>query len=125
MSGLTRRAALDRLCLGPVVVAIGAVTARRAGAQSTRTIEIVARRFQFTPDQIPLKVGESVTLLVKSLDYAHGFNVPDLGLRMDLSPGVVKELLITPKEAGAMEFFCDNFCGEGHEGMFGHFVVMN
>ncbi len=123
MRPFTRRAALDRLGLGAMALTLCALAGRGAQAQPTRTIDIVARRFQFTPNQIPLKVGESVRLRIAAVDYAHGFNVPDLGVRLDLAPGMVKDLVITPQELGMLEFFCDNFCGEGHEGMFGHFIV--
>ncbi len=63
-------------------------------------------------------------LLVQSLDFPHGFNVPDLKLRRDLVPGqVVRIELQAPASAGTLDFLCDNFCGEGHETMHGRFVV--
>ena len=92
-------------------------------AQAPREIEIVAQRFKFTPAEIPLKAGEPVVLLLRSLDFAHGFFVPDLDLRTDLMPGRVTRLALTPKNPGRLAFLCDNFCGDGHEGMDGHFIV--
>jgi cytochrome c oxidase subunit 2 len=94
-----------------------------ARAQAPREIEITAQRFKFTPNQIPLKAGEPVVLLIRSLDFAHGFFVPELNLRTDLMPGRVTRLALTPKAAGEIAFLCDNFCGDGHEGMDGHFLV--
>jgi len=94
-----------------------------ARAQAPREIEITAQRFHFTPNVIPLKAGEPVVLLIRSLDFAHGFFVPDLNLRTDLMPGRVVRLALTPKEPGELAFLCDNFCGDGHEGMDGHFQV--
>ena len=98
-----------------------ALTAARA--QAPREIEITAQRFKFTPAEIPLKAGEPVVLLIRSLDFAHGFYVPDLDLRTDLMPGRVTRLALTPKAPGRLAFLCDNFCGDGHEGMDGHFQV--
>jgi len=98
-----------------------ALTAARA--QAPREIEITAQRFKFTPNVIELKVGEPVVLLIRSLDFAHGFFVPDLELRTDLMPGRVTRLSLTPKAKGELAFLCDNFCGDGHEGMDGHFTV--
>lgn len=98
-----------------------ALTAARA--QAPREIEITAQRFKFTPSEIPLKAGEPVVLLIRSLDFAHGFFVPDLDLRTDLMPGRVTRLALTPKTPGRLAFLCDNFCGDGHEGMDGHFTV--
>ncbi len=94
-----------------------------ARAQAPREIEITAQRFKFTPAEIPLKAGEPVVLLIRSLDFAHGFFVPDLNLRTDLMPGRVTRLALTPQAPGELAFLCDNFCGDGHEGMDGHFIV--
>ncbi|NCT82062.1 MAG: cytochrome c oxidase subunit II [Comamonadaceae bacterium] len=107
------------LLLG-AAVGLGLTTAR---AQTPREIEVTAQRFRFTPNVIPLKAGEPVVLLLRSLDFAHGFFVPDLDLRTDLMPGRVIRLALTPKAPGRLAFLCDNFCGDGHEGMDGHFEV--
>jgi len=109
----------DLLLMGAAAGA--ALTAARA--QVPREIEITAQRFKFTPAEIPLKAGEPVVLLIRSLDFAHGFFVPDLDLRTDLMPGRVTRLALTPKARGQLAFLCDNFCGDGHEGMDGHFDV--
>jgi cytochrome c oxidase subunit 2 len=93
------------------------------GQAGPREIEITAQRFHFTPRVVPLKAGEPVRLLLKALDFAHGFYVPDLDLRVDLMPGRVLKLSLTPKEPGKLPFLCDNFCGDGHEGMDGYFDV--
>lgn len=106
-----------------LLAAIGAGAGAVARAQAPREIEITAQRFRFTPSVIPLKAGEPVVLLIRSLDFAHGFFVPDLNLRTDLMPGRVVRLALTPKAPGQLAFLCDNFCGDGHEGMDGHFEV--
>jgi cytochrome c oxidase subunit 2 len=98
-----------------------ALTAARA--QAPREIEVTAQRFRFTPSVIPLKAGEPVVLLIRSLDFAHGFFVPELNLRTDLMPGRVVRLPLTAPAPGELAFLCDNFCGDGHEGMDGHFDV--
>jgi cytochrome c oxidase subunit 2 len=95
----------------------------RALAQTPREIEITAQRFRYTPNAIALRAGEPVVLLVRSLDFAHGFYIPDLDLRTDLMPGRVTRLAFTPTKPGRLAFLCDNFCGDGHEGMDGVFDV--
>ena len=123
MSGLQRRGALKRMGLGAGALVLGNLVGKVALAQPGREIEVTAQRFQFTPNSIPIKLGERVTLLVKAVDFPHGFNVPDLGLRVDLMPGKVTKILIAPKEVGTIDFLCDNFCGDGHERMHGQFIV--
>lgn len=88
-----------------------------------RVIKIVAKRFTFTPSEIVLKTGQPVRLEFTSLDFVHGFNIPDLNLRADLPPGQVTVLRLTPKKAGVYEFLCDNFCGAEHEDMHGKIIV--
>lgn len=90
-----------------------------------RVIEIEARRFRYTPAEILVKRGEIVTLAIKSIDFFHGFSLPDLGVRTDLVPGRVIRLRLQPMQAGRFTFLCDNFCGEGHEDMNGMLIVEN
>lgn len=88
-------------------------------------IKIVAQRFHYTPSEITVKRGHAVTLEFTSLDFVHGFKVPDLGIRADLSPGKVTQVRIHPDKVGAYDFLCDNFCGAGHEEMNGRIVVVD
>ena len=88
-----------------------------------RVIKIVAQRFSYTPNEIILKKGEPVRLEFSSLDFVHGFNVPDLNIRTDLPPGKVTIIHLTPQNAGTYDFICDNFCGAGHEDMGGRIIV--
>lgn len=112
---LTRRRLLAMLTLGGV-----------ARAQpAAREVEVVARRFQFTPQEIALKRGEAVTLAFTAIDFVHGFSVPDLKLRADLMPGRVTRVVLPPLAAGRFDFLCDNFCGDGHETMHGVLVVVD
>jgi len=88
-----------------------------------RVIKIVAQRFSYTPREIVLKKGEPVRLAFTSLDFVHGFNVPDMNIRADLAPGKVTLIHLTPQKAGTYDFICDNFCGAGHEDMGGRIIV--
>jgi cytochrome c oxidase subunit II len=119
MSLPTRRRALA----AAGVALLGGMVARATVAQQPREIEMIARRFNFSPSDIALKVNEPVVLLVRSLDFIHGFNVPDLGVRADLVPGRVTRIELRPQKVGMIEFVCDNFCGSEHEEMHGRFVV--
>ena len=113
------KSALTTVC----AATMGTLATRGATAPPPREIEIVARRFSFAPNEIPLEVNKRGVLIIRSLDFVHGFNVPDLHLRADLVPGKVTRIELRPREAGTLDFLCDNFCGDGHEGMHGRFVV--
>ena len=121
MNGIDRRQWLTRALAGSALTAGG--IAGWAQAQAPRQISLVAKRFAFTPNEIPIKVGERVVLLLESLDYEHGFSVPDLRLRADFVPGRVTRLELQATKAGTLDFLCDNFCGDDHEDMHGRFIV--
>ena len=92
-------------------------------ASTPRVIKVVAQKFVFTPDTIPLKKGETVELELTTEDVVMGFSAPDLKVRSDIVPGMVKRLRITPENTGKFTFHCDIFCGSGHEDMAGTIVV--
>ena len=118
--------ATRRQVLQSALATAGSVALRGALAQAQsapRVIEVTAQRFTFEPREIALKAGERVVIAIRSLDFTHGMNIPDLRTRLDLVPGRVTRLELQPKAAGVIEFLCDNFCGDGHEGMHGRFIV--
>jgi len=118
---LPRRRALALAAAGGLGLVLPGWRVRAEG--EARTIAVVAKRFTYDPDEIHLKVGEAVALELRSLDVVMGFNCPDLKLRTDILPGRVTRLELRPDKAGAFPFFCDVFCGSGHEDMNGAFIV--
>ena len=120
MKGRTRRHWLATALAGGSAVVLGPLAVQ---AQAPREIALVAQRFKFTPDEVALRVNEVVVIAVRSLDFIHGFHVPDLGLRSDLLPGMVTRITLQPRQTGTLDFLCDNFCGDGHETMHGRFIV--
>ena len=46
--------------------------------------------------------------------------MPDFGIRTDIVPDQETRVTITPDKAGSFAFFCDIFCGDGHEDMERH-----
>lgn len=102
----------------------------RSGSQSGPTpaaapvsIKITAQKFKYTPNQIVLKKGQATVLEITSVDFIHGFNLPDLKIRADLIPGRVTKVELKIDKEGVYEFLCDNFCGDGHEEMSGKITV--
>ena len=109
---MIRRAAL-------VAVALFAAT---ASAQDP-VVQITAKRFEFTPATLELKVGVPVVLELVALDRKHGFTAPDLGIDAQVEPGTPLRLRVLPTRPGTFEFHCSVFCGSGHEEMTGQIVV--
>ncbi|MBI3560128.1 MAG: cupredoxin domain-containing protein [Gammaproteobacteria bacterium] len=86
-------------------------------------VRITAKKFEYTPHRITVKKGQAVTLELTSLDRVHGFNLPAFGLRGEIVPGKPLRVNVTPTKSGEFPFFCDIFCGLGHEEMSALLIV--
>ena len=94
-----------------------------AADQKEIVIKITAKKFEYSPSSIKIKKGVPVILELTSLDRMHGFNCPKLGVRTDIEPGKVSRVRILAQKAGVYGFYCDVFCGSGHEDMSGKIIV--
>ena len=101
--------------------ALGAAV--RLAADTPAEIRVNARKFDFHPDKITIRVGRPVTLVLTSEDRIHGFKIPDLGLQADVVPGQETRLILAPEKPGRFVFLCDVFCGDGHDDMEGTLIV--
>jgi cytochrome c oxidase subunit II len=107
-----------------MTVALTLASPNHARAEGTpRVVEITAKRFEFTPKEITLKQGETVTLRLTTEDVTHGFFMKSLGIDAVIEPGRPTEITITPQTAGSFTTICDHFCGDGHGNMHMKIVV--
>jgi len=112
-------------CIAAAVVGAGAGYSAgiAPAAEPGARVALSATKFDFSMREIRVRKGETVTLVLTSPDFIHGFSVPDLNVRTDIVPGEPVELAITPQKAGRFTFLCDNFCGERHDEMSGTLIV--
>ncbi|HTZ57386.1 MAG TPA: cupredoxin domain-containing protein [Acidobacteriaceae bacterium] len=82
-----------------------------------RRIEIVAKRFQFTPGEITLKKGQPVVLVLTSQDVEHGLKLEAFNQVVKSKKGQSSQVEFTPTEVGTFVAQCAVFCGSGHGGM--------
>ncbi len=86
-------------------------------AEEPKVIAVTAKRFEFSPKELTLKVGETVRLQLTTEDVTHGFFAKPLGIDEVIVPGKTTEVVVTPRTAGRYTTICDHFCGAGHGGM--------
>jgi len=67
--------------------------------------------------------GTSVKALLRAKDVLHNFTVPQFRVKMDLVPGLVTYVWLTPERAGTFDILCEELCGVGHYTMRGRIVV--
>src|SRR5215469_6923481 len=88
-----------------------------AGDQPTQTISITGQRFSFTPNEITLKKGQPVTLVIETKDVTHGLLIEGSGVRTEIKKGQASEVAFNPGTAGTFEAKRAHFCGKGHGSM--------
>src|SRR5262249_3746904 len=104
---------------------LSSASVRAGGGAPARVVAITARRFEFVPNEITLKKGETVTLRLETEDVTHGFFVRPLGIDEEIVPGHPTDVTVTPQQLGLYRTICDHFCGAGHGGMKMTIVVEN
>jgi cytochrome c oxidase subunit 2 len=90
------------------------VQMKAAPEAAPRRIEIIAKRFAFSPDSITLKKGEPVILVLKSEDVPHGIRFRELNVEVKAPKGGSGEVQFTPDKDGDFVGHCSVFCGNGH-----------
>lgn len=73
--------------------------------------------------EMHLPIDRPVKVLLRSKDVLHDFAVAQFRVKMDLVPGMVTYLWLTPTRAGRYELLCEELCGMAHHTMRGHVIV--
>lgn len=90
---------------------------KEASAGQIKEIKISAYRFGFEPAAVTVKKGQKIRLVINNTDALHGIRIPDLGVAgNDL-------VEFTANKTGEFPWFCNNFCGQGHQAMSGKLIV--
>ena len=108
--------------------------------QDTQVIELVAKKYEYSPSPVHVKAGTKVQLKITTADHDHGFKiatVPD-GSEANNTPGLVftspqdcvqlkkgetTTIEFLAQTRGTYPFRCCHTCGLGHRGMKSQVVV--
>ena len=95
-----------------------------ATAPRTVTVEMIAKRFTFLPEQVEAVEGDEVSLNVRSADGTHGIEIGKLKLKKAIPRGgEVVTLSFTAPAPGRYVITCSEYCGRGHDDMKSVLVV--
>jgi cytochrome c oxidase subunit II len=86
-------------------------------------IKMIAKKYEFTPDEIRVKKGDRVRLEIMALDHDHGFKVEAFHVDQKLPKGETTAVEFTADQTGKFAFECSHFCGLGHGKMKGQLIV--
>jgi heme/copper-type cytochrome/quinol oxidase subunit 2 len=115
---------IRNLRIPALAVSLVFVWTAAAAGQEPRKITVTAKKYEFNPSRIELKVGEPVEITFESEDTTHGFALKELGIeKVTFKKGEPATVKLTAEKAGTYPFKCAKFCGMGHGGMKGEIVV--
>ncbi|MBI5227745.1 cupredoxin domain-containing protein [Candidatus Micrarchaeota archaeon] len=87
------------------------------------TIKITAKQFSFDPGTITLKKGDTVHIIITSVDVTHGFSIPAYDINKQIVPGSETKIDFVADKSGTFDFRCSVMCGAGHSEMVGKLIV--
>lgn len=105
------------------VPVVSATTTPPATKPETKTFEIIAKSWEFVPGTITVNKGDTVKLVIKSVDVDHGFVMPAFGVNQKLTPGQTETVEFVADKVGSFPFRCSVYCGTGHKDMDGTLIV--
>jgi len=88
------------------------------------TARLVADQYAFVPGCVKLAVDTPVKFRLTSVDVVHGFLLPTTNVNTMVVPGYVAEVRTRFTRPGVYRMPCNEFCGNGHHGMWTHVVVV-
>lgn len=87
-------------------------------------VRLIAQQYSFEPQCIVVPAEVPVTFRGTSTDAVHGFVVGTTNANVMLIPGFVATFTTTFRKAGEHLMPCHEYCGTGHEAMWGRVQVM-
>ena len=142
MKGIAIRAFLSTASVFALALALCLPKASPVAAQdqNTQIIELVAKKYEYSPAPVHVKAGSMVRLKITAVDHDHGFKigtVPDGGASGDkaglvftseqecwqLKKGETTTIEFLAQAPGTYSFKCCHTCGLGHRGMKGQIIV--
>jgi heme/copper-type cytochrome/quinol oxidase subunit 2 len=92
-------------------------------APQERTFEIDAGQFAYSPSELHVNPGDTVTLQLVSTDVVHGLYVDGYDVSVEADPGQSATLTFTADKPGSFRFRCNVTCGAMHPFMIGKLTV--
>lgn len=82
-----------------------------------REFKVNAFRYNYDPNVITVKRGDTVKITINNADGLHGIRIPDLSVSGD------QTIEFTADKTGEFTWYCNNYCGDGHRQMQGKLIV--
>jgi cytochrome c oxidase subunit 2 len=88
-------------------------------------VRAIGQQYSFTPQCIVVPADTPVTIRATSADVVHGFLIQHSNVNVMLVPGYITSIATRFAVPGDHAMPCHEFCGLGHEGMWGRIRVVD
>jgi heme/copper-type cytochrome/quinol oxidase subunit 2 len=88
-----------------------------------RTFQVEARQFAYSPSEITVNPGDTITIHLVSTDVVHGLYIDGYDLSVEADPGQTATLSFKANKPGSFRFRCNVTCGAMHPFMIGKLTV--
>jgi heme/copper-type cytochrome/quinol oxidase subunit 2 len=105
-----------------LVVAFAPLPVRPVAPQE-RIFRIDARQYAYSPSELHVNPGDTVTFELVSTDVVHGLYVDGYDVSIEADPGQTATLTFTADRPGSFRFRCNVTCGAMHPFMIGKLTV--
>lgn len=92
-------------------------------APQERTFQVDARQYAYSPSELKVNTGDTVTIQLISTDVVHGLYVDGYDISVEADPGQSAILTFIANKPGSFRFRCNVTCGAMHPFMIGKLTV--
>jgi len=90
---------------------------------TSHNFKIEASQFAYTPSELYVNAGDTVTIQVVSTDVVHGLYMDGYDISVEADPGQTTMLTFIADKPGSFRFRCNVTCGAMHPFMIGKLTV--
>ena len=92
-------------------------------APQERTFRIEAGQFSYSPSELIVNPGDTITIELVSTDVVHGLYVDGYDISIEADPGQTATLTFIADKPSSFRFRCNITCGAMHPFMIGKLTV--
>jgi heme/copper-type cytochrome/quinol oxidase subunit 2 len=110
------------LVMAGLVVAFAPLAVQSVAPQE-RIFQVDARQYAYSPSELKVNAGDTVTVHLVSNDVVHGLYVDGYDVSVEADPGQTATLTFVANKPGSFRFRCNVTCGAMHPFMIGKLTV--
>ena len=119
---MNSRIILLLLAMIGLVVALAPLPVQPIAPQE-RNFRMEARQFAYSPSELKVNPGDTVTIQFVSTDVVHGLYLDGYDISVQADPGQTATLTFIADKPGSFRFRCNVTCGAMHPFMIGKLTV--